>query len=83
MISRNVEPSLVSEICENVKQLGYSPSARVRIYGEDFEVLSDPYPEAGGIAVRAIAKKDSRICVLQLPATLLQGMKGRTRFVAA
>jgi hypothetical protein len=55
--------------------MGYAASCRVRLYGEDFEVLSDPFPDAGGVAVRAKAKKDSRICVLRLPATILQRIK--------
>ena len=78
MTSHNVDPSSVSEICENVKNLGYICSARVRLYGEDFEVLSDPFPESDGIAVHAKATKDSRVCVLRLPATVLQSVKGRT-----
>lgn len=66
-----------SEICENVKHLGFVSSARVRLYGEDFEVLSDPFPEGGGVAVQAKSSKDSRICVLRLPATILQSAKVR------
>ena len=76
MISPNIEIP-VSEVCANVKSLGYAISARVRLYGEDFEVLSDPFPEAGGIAVKAKAKKDSRVCVLMLPATALRSVKGQ------
>jgi hypothetical protein len=55
--------------------MGYAASSRVRIYGEDFEVLSDPFPEAGGVAVQVKAQKDSRIRVLQLPATVINNMQ--------
>jgi hypothetical protein len=69
----------MSEICARVKHLGYSTSRRVRLYGEEFEVVSDPFPEADGIAVRVTTKKDSKIRVLQIPATVLQSAKrGRT-----
>ncbi len=74
MTSRS-ESSSVFEICANIKRMGYAASSRVRLYGEDFEVLSDPFPEADGVAVHAKAKKDSRICVLRLPATVLQSVK--------
>ena len=37
------------------------------LYGEDFEVLSDPFPEAGGVAVHVKATKDSRVCMLVFP----------------
>ncbi len=83
MTSRNIESSSsVLEICANVKRMGYGASARVRLYGEDFEVLSDPFPEADGVAVQVKAQKDSKIRVLQLPATILQGVKRRGSKVA-
>jgi hypothetical protein len=76
MARHNIESSSVSEICEHVKHLGYAPSEHVRLYGEEFEVVSDPFPEADGIAVHVTTKKDSKVRVLQLPATVLQGLRG-------
>jgi hypothetical protein len=52
-------------------------TARVRLYGEEFEVLSDPFPEAGGIAVQVKTKKDSNMRVLRLPSTVLHSVRGR------
>jgi len=75
MTSFDIESPSVLEMCANVKRMGYAASSRVRLYGEDFEVLSDPFPEAGGIAVQVKAKKDSRICVLRLPAIVLHGVR--------
>ncbi len=73
----------VSQICADVKNLGYAASRRIRLYGEDFEVISDPFPESDGIAVRVKTKKDSRVRVLQLPATILQSVRGRRAKSAA
>jgi hypothetical protein len=67
----------VSDICAHVKHLGYAISKRIRLYGEEFEVVSDPFPEAGGIAVHVTTKKGSTIRVLQIPATVLQSAKGQ------
>jgi hypothetical protein len=50
MISDSGEFPSVSEICARVKDLGYATSERNRLYGEEFEVVSDPFPEANGIA---------------------------------
>jgi hypothetical protein len=36
----------VEEACARIKQLGYVASRRVRIYGEEFELMSDPFPQA-------------------------------------
>lgn len=82
MASFNIGSPSVLEICANIKRMGYAASSRVRLYGEDFEVLSDPFPEAGGIAVQVKATKDSRICVLRLPAIVLQRVR-RTLINAA
>jgi hypothetical protein len=77
MIGRTLESPSVSEMCAQVKHLGYATSGLIRLYGEEFEVLSDPFPEADGIAVRVKTKNNSRIRVLQLPATVLQRVKGQ------
>ena len=52
----DVSPS-IAEICASVKRLGYGVSQSIRLYGEDFEVISDPFPEAGGIAVSVRTKR--------------------------
>jgi hypothetical protein len=82
MTSPEVRHPATHEICTNVKKLGYVISAHIRLYGEEFEVLSDPVPESGGIALRVKARKDSRICVVQLPATVLQSLRGRVEQAA-
>lgn len=66
----------MTEICDRVKRLGYGASQRVRLYGEEFEVVSDPFPDAGGIAVHVKAKTETGTRVVQLPATVLQSVKG-------
>ena len=78
MTRQNSTSLSISETCARVKHLGYAASAHVRLYGEDFYVVSDPFPEAGGIAVRVTTKKDSAIRFLRLPATVLQRISGRT-----
>ena len=66
----------VAEICANVKRLGYGTNQNIRLYGEEFEVISDPFPESGGIAISVKTKKGDAIRVLQLPATVLQSVRG-------
>ena len=40
-------------------------------------MISDPFPEADGVAVQVKTEKDTRIRVVRLPATVLQSVKGR------
>jgi hypothetical protein len=66
----------IAEVCASVKRLGYGPNQTIRLYGEEFEVVSDPFPEAGGVAVSVKSKKNAGTRVVQLPATILQSAKG-------
>jgi len=59
MTGHHSDSQSINEICANVKRLGFGVSQRVRLYGEEFEVMSDPFPEADGIAVHAKTKKDT------------------------
>jgi hypothetical protein len=36
----------IEEACARIKSLGYVAFRRLRIYGEEFELLSDPFPKA-------------------------------------
>lgn len=71
------EAPTVTEICAGVKRLGYGASQRIRLYGEKYEVVSDPFPDADGISVHARTERDTSVRVVRLPATVLQSVKGR------
>jgi hypothetical protein len=51
MTSHPDVPPSIAEICASVKRLGYGASQSIRLCGEEFEMISDRFPEAGGIAV--------------------------------
>ena len=74
---RTFESSSLVDICSRIKRLGYQASGRVRLYGEELEVVSDPFPEADGIAVHVKSRKNPTVRVLRLPATVLHSVKGR------
>lgn len=72
------QPTLpVAEVCAQIKKSGYAVSQRVRIYGEEFEVLSDPFPNEIGIAIRVRSRRTSQVRHLQLPATLIHRVSNR------
>jgi hypothetical protein len=48
-----------------------------RIYGEEFELLSDPFPEANRITIRAKATGDSSVPILSLRTTIVQSRQGQ------
>ena len=59
------------EVCDQIKKFGYSVSQNIRIYGEEFEVLSDPFASEGGIAIQVRSRRTAQARVLQLPATII------------
>jgi hypothetical protein len=73
----------VEEACARIKHLGYVASRRVRIYGEEFELVSDPFPQADQIAICAKANDDSSVRILRLPVTIVQGGRGQQQVKAA
>jgi len=60
-----------AEVCARIKNFGYAASQKIRIYGEEFDVLSDPFPSADGVAIHVRSKRTSQTRVLQLPATIV------------
>jgi hypothetical protein len=76
-VNRFTRIDSVEEACARIKHLGYVASRRIRLYGEEFELLSDPFPDADRITICAKAKRDSSVRMLRLPVTLVQSGTGR------
>jgi len=65
-------PLDIREICAKLEQLGYGRTNHVRMYGEEFEIVSNPFPQDEGIAVHAIARNQVVVRTLRLPLPILQ-----------
>ena len=63
-----------AEVCERIKGLGYSVGRHIRLYGEQMEVVSDPFLYDGLIAVRVRTRGDPSERVIYLPTTVLRGI---------
>ena len=61
-------------ICDRLKAMGYAESRRIRIYGEEFEVVSNPFPEGNGIAVRGISRREATVRIVRLPLPVVQAV---------
>jgi hypothetical protein len=62
------------DICARVKRLGYAASQSVRLYGEEYEAVSDPFFDADRVALRVRTRRDPRIRTLWLPSTILHAV---------
>jgi hypothetical protein len=81
VITTQASPS-VAEVCAQIKRNGYATAQNIRIYGEEFEVLSDPFPNAIGIAIHVRSRRTSQTRVLQLPAMIAHRGRGAERRAA-
>jgi hypothetical protein len=62
----------LNEVCVQLQKMGYAESKRIRIYGQDFEAVSNPFPNGDGIAIRAFSKRETQERTLQLPLPVVQ-----------
>ena len=70
-MTAQVERASESETCRKLISLGYARSNRVRLYGQEVKLISDPFPQEGGIAVQVEAS-GSESKTLKLPLSVLQ-----------
>ena len=73
-MNRPIDKS-VTDDCARIKDLGYSSSHHIRMYGERFVIVSDPFPDGDGIAVQVTTAKEQRKRKLRLPTSILVGLK--------
>lgn len=66
-----------AEGCARIKELGFTTSKHIRMYGERFEIVSDPFNEGECVAVHAISGNDPEIRTLRLPIAILVGVADR------
>ena len=64
-----------AEDCARIKDLGYSSSRHITMYGEQFEIVSDPFPDGRGVAVHVTTAHEPAERPLRLPMAILVGLK--------
>jgi len=63
-----------AENCSKIKNLGYGTSGPINLYGQQFQIVSDPFPDGGGVAVHAITANNPARRTLRLPVSILLGL---------
>lgn len=63
------------EDCLRIKDLGYGSSNHIRMYGQQFEIVSDPIPDEGGVSVQVTSAAEPAKRTLRLPTSILVGFK--------
>jgi hypothetical protein len=67
-----IQISREAELCERLKTLGYACRNRIRMYGEEFDLTSNPIQDENGFAVNAISLTSGNSRRLRIPLSILQ-----------
>jgi len=66
-------PSQPDTVCETLKRLGYAQNNQVRLYGEIFDLVSDPVRVAENfVFVDALERKSGQVRRVRIPLTIVQ-----------
>jgi hypothetical protein len=67
---RRTQPSTV---CETIRRLGYAQNNQVRLYGEVFELTSDPFSLGDNLVfVDGLERESGRVRRVRIPPTIVQ-----------
>jgi hypothetical protein len=62
-------------ICARLRELGYARKRHVRLYGEEFHLISDPIPEGDGFAVEGIARRSGKSRLIRIPLSIVHTLR--------
>ena len=58
-------------ICERLKKFGYASERRIRLYGEDLQLVSNPVADDIGYSVLALTVRTSNLRSLRIPLSIV------------
>lgn len=68
-----IDRSVEKETCRKLISLGYARTNRVRLYGQEVQLISDPFPQDdGGFAVEVVGGSESASRTVKLPLSMVQ-----------
>jgi hypothetical protein len=80
-MTSEVDNSHDKDTCRKLISLGYARSNRVRLYGQEVQLLSDPFSKEGEIVIEVTSQNDASPRIMKLPLSVLQ-VAGLKRQVA-
>lgn len=74
-----VDHSVDKDTCRKLINLGYARSKRVRLYGQELQIVSDPFPHnEGGIAIEVTGSSEPGTRTMRLPLSVVQVARKRS-----
>jgi hypothetical protein len=67
-------------ICAKLRELGYATERHIRLYGEEFRLVSDPIPDGDGFAVEGIARRSGKPRYIRIPLSIVHTLRQEFTF---
>lgn len=67
-------------IVEGLRKLGYASERCIRLYGDEFHLVSDPFPVGDGFAIEGIDRSSGRSRSIRIPLSLLHMVRRQPMF---
>ena len=72
-MTADIDRSVDNDTCRKLSRLGSARSNRVRLYGQELQIVSDPFlHNEGGIAVEVVADSNPTKRTMRLPLSVVQ-----------
>jgi len=78
MANRNVSVNGNDEgqiICARLQELGFAREKHIKLYGEEFDLVSDPVPEGGGFVIEGTTRNSVDVRRVRIPLSLVHTVK--------
>jgi hypothetical protein len=62
-------------ICERLQELGYRRERHIKLYGEEFHLVSDSVPDGDGFAIEGTSKTSTIVRRVRIPLSLVHTVK--------
>jgi len=62
-------------ICERLKKFGYTQNRHIRLYGEEFQLVCNPFPDGDGFAVEGVTRASGKLRTMRIPLSLVQTLR--------
>jgi hypothetical protein len=67
-------------ICARLQELGFAKKKHIKLYGEEFEIVSTPVPDGDGFAVEGVARASGTVRRMRIPLSLIQTLRKELAF---
>ncbi len=65
----------VKFVCERLRKFGFAESRQMRLYGEEFVLISNPIADGEGFAVEAVNRRSGNKTRVRIPLSLVCTLK--------